>query len=154
MKFHHFCPPNENPWLHQGNYIIAPLVHNVSLIMDNCWTTDILSGSTKLCNRLRKHFRWFALKYFFGLDIKSLIDLKFLVQLKELEPPLPPLLAMRLCLAFRVHVASDLVETSVATSHALTSVWCLQRNFWCLTFWRQIWCWLGYCFCLPYFLTF
>jgi len=56
--------------------LLPPLVHNVWLIMDNCWTTVLWSGSTKLCNRLRKHFRWFALKYFFALDIKSLIDLK------------------------------------------------------------------------------
>ena len=44
--------------------------------MDNCWTTVLWSGSTKSCNRLRKHFRRFALKYFFGLDIKIFIDLK------------------------------------------------------------------------------
>jgi len=73
MKFHHFCPPCENPWLHLENYIIAPLIHNVWLIMDNWWTTVLWSGSTKLCNS--KHFRWFALKNFFGLHIKSLIDL-------------------------------------------------------------------------------
>jgi len=41
--------------------------------MDNWWTTEFWSGSTKLCNKLRKHIRWFALKYFFGLHIKSLI---------------------------------------------------------------------------------
>jgi len=56
--------------------LLPPLVHNVWLIMDNCWTTVLWPGSTKLCNNLRKHFRWFALKYFFGSDIKSLIDLK------------------------------------------------------------------------------
>jgi len=25
MKFHHFCPPYENPWLHLENSTIAPL---------------------------------------------------------------------------------------------------------------------------------
>ena len=53
-------------------YWHPPLVHNVWLIMDNWWTTVLWSGSTKLCNRFRKHFRWFALKYSFGLDIKKL----------------------------------------------------------------------------------
>jgi len=32
--------------------------------------------------------------------------------------------------------------------------WCFQRNFWCLMFWLQIWCWLGCCFCFPYFTLF
>ena len=72
MKFHHFCPPYENPWFHLENSTISPLVHNV-WTMDNWWTTVLWSVSTKLCNS--KHFRWFALKNFFGLHIKSLIDL-------------------------------------------------------------------------------
>jgi len=55
-------------------YYFHPLVHNVWLIMDNWWTTMLWSGSTKLCSS--KHFRWFALIYFFGLHIKSWIDLK------------------------------------------------------------------------------
>jgi len=25
MKFHHFCPPYENPWLHLENFTISPL---------------------------------------------------------------------------------------------------------------------------------
>jgi len=33
--------------------------------MDNWWTTVLWSGSTKLCTS--KKFRWFTLKYFFGL---------------------------------------------------------------------------------------
>ena len=44
--------------------------------MDNWWTLVLWLGSTKLCSRFRKHFRWFALKYFFGLHIKNLIALK------------------------------------------------------------------------------
>ena len=73
MKFHQFCPPYENPWLHLENSIIAPpLAHNVWLIMEKCWTTLLWSGSTKLCNRLCKHFRWFALKYFLWLRHQKL----------------------------------------------------------------------------------
>jgi len=33
-------------------------------------------------------------------------------------------------------------------------MWCSQINFWCLMFWRQIWCWLGCCFFLRRFLSF
>jgi len=29
--------------------------------------------------------------------------------------------------------------------------WCFHRNFWCLMFLRQIWCWLGCYFCVPHF---
>jgi len=77
MKFHRFCSPYENPWLHLENSIIAnTLARTVWLIMDNCWTRVFWSGSTNICNRLSKNFRWLALKYCFELDIKSLIDLK------------------------------------------------------------------------------
>jgi len=97
MKFHDFCPPYENPWLHLENFIIAPpLVHNVWLIMDSCWTTVLWSGSTKLCNRLCRHFPWFALKYFFSLDIKSLIDLKMFGATFGIGGEIAPLLATRL----------------------------------------------------------
>ena len=52
-------------------------VHKVWVIMDSWWTIMLWSGSTKIwCNRFRKQFRWLALKYFFGLHIKSLIALK------------------------------------------------------------------------------
>jgi len=77
MKFYHFLPTLRKSLASPRKfYYCPPLVHNVWLITDNCWTAVLWSGSTKLCNKLRKHFRWFTLKYFFGLDIKSLIDLK------------------------------------------------------------------------------
>ena len=56
--------------------LFPPLVH-IWLIMNNWWTTVLWSGSTKLCSRFRKHFRLLALKYFFGLHIKSLVNLNF-----------------------------------------------------------------------------
>jgi len=96
MKFHRFCSPYENPWLHLENSIIAnTLARTVWLIMDNCWTRVFWSGSTNICNRLSKNFRWLALKYCFELDIKSLIDLKifcttFGIGGGELSPLPPP----------------------------------------------------------------
>jgi len=32
--------------------------------------------------------------------------------------------------------------------------WCFERSFWCLVFWRKIWCWLGCWLCFPHFLFF
>jgi len=39
-------------------------------------------------------------------------------------------------------------STNIATSDIFTwhQMWCSQINFWCLMFWRQIWCWLRCCF--------
>ena len=55
-----------------------PHVHNVWLIMDNWENMVLWSGSTKgWCNRFRKQCRWFAVKYFFVLRIKTLITQKF-----------------------------------------------------------------------------
>jgi len=84
MKFHYFCPPYENPWLHLKNSTVSPPLPGSQRLIDHGRTTVLWSGSTKLCNRFRKHFGWFALQYFFGLHIKSLIDLKIFVQLWEL----------------------------------------------------------------------
>ena len=72
------------------HYCLLP-VHNVWLIMDNWWTTVLWSGSTELCNRFRKHFRSFALKYFFGLHIKSLIDLKIFCETFEIGGEIAPI---------------------------------------------------------------
>jgi len=73
--------------------LFPPLVHNVWLTTDNWWTTVLWSGSTKLCNS--KHFRWFTLKNFFGLHIKSLIDLNIFGATfgigGEAIAPIPPL---------------------------------------------------------------
>ena len=82
-----------------GKFYYCPtLAHNLWLIMDNWWTTVLWSGSTKLCNRFRKHFRWFAPKYFLGLHIKSSIDLKvFVATFGIFWGELPPL-ATRLVL--------------------------------------------------------
>ena len=30
--------------------------------------------------------------------------------------------------------------------HQCYHFWCFERNFWCLMFWQQIWCWLSCCF--------
>jgi len=48
----------------------------------------------------------------------------------------------------RLHQKFGISDTSVATSDILTwhQMWCSQINVWCLMFWQQIWCWLGYCF--------
>ena len=55
----------------------------------------------------------------------------------------------------RLHQKFGIIDTSVATSGISTwhQMWCSQRNFSCLMFWRQIWCWLGCCF-FPHFLSF
>ena len=70
-------------------------VHNVWLIIDNMENIVLWSGSTKgWCNRFRKQCRWFALKYFFGLRIKTLITLKIFGATFGIGggalPPLPP----------------------------------------------------------------
>ena len=37
--------------------------------------------------------------------------------------------------------------------HQCYRFWCFERNFWCLVFWQQIWCWLSWCF-FPIFYPF
>ena len=73
-NFNTFAHPTKILGFTWNILLFPPLVHNVWLIMDNWWTTVLWSDSTKLCNS--EHFRWFTLKIFFGLHIKSLIDLK------------------------------------------------------------------------------
>jgi len=42
----------------------------------------------------------------------------------------------------RLRQKFGIIDTSVAASDILTwhRMWCSQINFWCLMFWRQIWC--------------
>ena len=74
LNFTIFSHPTKILGFNRKILLFASLIHNVWLIIDNWWTTVLWSGSTKLCSS--KHFRWFTLKYFFGLHIKGLIDLK------------------------------------------------------------------------------
>jgi len=52
------------------------------------------------------------------------------------------------------------IGTYCACTHVFCHFWCfnirsdIERNFWCLMFWRQDWCWLGCCFCFSHFLSF
>ena len=62
--------------------------------MNNWWIIPLRSGSTKSWCWIDslKQFRWFTLKYPFGLHIKGLIKLKnFLCNCLELRGPLQPL---------------------------------------------------------------
>jgi len=62
--------------------------------MNNWWIIPLRSGSTKSWCWIDslKQFRWFTLKYPFGLHIKGLINLKnFLCNCLELRGPLQPL---------------------------------------------------------------
>jgi len=147
MKFHHFCPPNEIPWLYLEKSTIAPSwikfsdthVHNVWLyyIIDNWWTIVLWSGSTNKgwCNRFRKQFRWVALKYFFGLHIKCLITLTILGQLSELGGKLLPLST----LATRMFKRQDLRAGLYPTSYRIAWTMLLFRNSTAVSFFLAAW---------------
>ena len=109
-KFHRFAHPTK-PLASPGNSTIAPHLnkffdahaHYIWISMDNWWTIVLWSSSTKLCNRYRKRYRRFALKYFCGIHIKSLTALKIFGGTIGIGggqlPPLPPPLATRLTAA-------------------------------------------------------
>ena len=89
-----FLPTLRKSLASPGKFYYCPLpVHNVWLIMDNWWTTVIWSGSTKLCNRFRKHFGDLRWNISLACTSKVWLTWKFLVQLWELGGqllPLPP----------------------------------------------------------------
>jgi len=112
----------------------TPLVHNVWLIMDNSWTTVLWSGSTKLCNS--KPFRWLMLKNFFGLHIKSLIDLKMFgayFGIGGAIAPLPPPLGYAAAMEYASAVAAETTASSGSFTmcEATTRRCCVRINSRC-----------------------
>ena len=57
----------------------------------------------------------------------------------------------------KIRPMHDILSTAATVSslsyYQCCHIWCFERNFWCLMFWRQIWCWAGCC-CFPQFFSF
>jgi len=87
VKFHHFCPPPEKSLASSENPFLPPLkksfrgpytqgLINHGHLVNHRPTASIKFDYKLKWDRYLKQLLWFALKYFFGLRIKSLIALK------------------------------------------------------------------------------